>query len=72
MALEKFASQFTIAMTSVELVMAQLLVTVRRAMKHFILIKDLAKNVLIIMEIAMGLKLFVFNVISNGYFSFKH
>ena len=35
-----------------------------------IVTKALAKNVLIIIEMARDYKLFVLNVISNGYFSF--
>ena len=60
-------------MTSAEVVMVRLLMTVHLVMKHlFWMIKALAKNAQIIMEIAMGRKLFVFNVITNGYFSFKY
>ena len=53
--------------------MVQLQAAVLLAMKHLVwIIKVLAQNVLIIMEMVMGRKLVVFNVISNGYFIFKY
>ena len=60
-------------MISVGLVMVLLQATVLLAMKHLVwIIKAIVKNVLIIMEMVMGRKLVVFNVISNGYFIFKY
>ena len=53
--------------------MVLLQATVLLAMKHLVwIIKAIVKNVLIIMEMVMGRKLVVFNVISNGYFIFKY